>query len=108
MARDPFARATKSILRRLGKDALLRGAPAGNVYIEHNVQVYERNNDGEAMMARSVAHIEKAYAPARDDQLVMLTSADGSHCGDPEAVYKVQALVSDDGYMMRRVVLPVA
>lgn len=102
MARDPFARATKSILGRLGKDALLRGAPAGKVHIEHGVEVYERTDNGEAVLMRSVATIDKQYAPKHGDDLVMLDEN-----GDPVAVYKVQALHQDNGYSVRRVVLPV-
>lgn len=108
MTRDVFARATQSILGRLGKDALLRGAPAGKAHIEHGVEVYERTGDHEGAFARSVATIESVYGPASGDVLVILGSSDGSYTGDPIATYKVQSLVSDSGYAVRRVVLPVA
>ena len=99
MARDPFARATKSILRHLGKDALLRGAPAGRVSIEHGVQVYE----GDAVFTRSVATIEKQYAPARGDALALFED-DGTAI---LPTYKIDAMHADDGYSRQFYVLEV-
>jgi hypothetical protein len=103
MARDPFARATQSVLRRLGKDALLRGAPAGKVHVEHGVEMYERGGDvGEAAVHRSVATIEKQFAPKNGDALVLLDEA-----GAQVEAYSVQGLFKDDGYAVRRIVMAV-
>lgn len=101
MTRDVFARATTSVLRRLGKDARLRGAPAGKVHVEHDVELYERASDGEALVRRSVATIEKQYAPKRGDVLELLDTE-----GAVIATYSVQGLHSDNGYAERRVVMP--
>lgn len=100
--RDPFARAIKSVLSILGRDALLRGAPAGNVNVEHGVEVYEKNHDGESLFSRSVATIEKQYAPKRGDALVLLND-DGSVF----ETYRVEGLFADTGYTMRHVVTKV-
>jgi hypothetical protein len=102
MARDPFARATKSVLRRTGKDALLRGEPAGKVDIEHGVEVYEKNADmGESVFTRTVATIESEYLPKQGDELVMLDDE-----GDPTITYKLGRLVTEDGYSKRYVAIP--
>jgi hypothetical protein len=106
MMRDPFARAAKSILGRLGKDALLRGAQAGKVHIEHGVEVYERHQDGESVFQRSIATIDKQFAPKHGDELVILASSDGSYSGAPEVTYRVQNQYQDNGYTVRRIVLP--
>lgn len=103
MPRDPFARASQSVLRRLGKDALLRGAPAGRVHVEHNVEAYERHNDGEARVLRSVATVEKQYDPKHGDALVLLDDA-----GAPLEAYTVQGLFEDNGYTVRRIVMKAA
>ena len=99
--RDPFARATKSILGKLGKDAFLRGAPAGKVNIEHGVEVYERNGDGEAVFARSVATIGKEFAPKQGDTLVMLNES-----GVPTVpTYELGRLHADSGYTARYILI---
>jgi hypothetical protein len=101
--RDPFARAMKSVLSTLGQDALLRGMPAGKVNIEHGVEVFEKNGDGEAMFARSVATIDKIYAPRRGDTLQILDTD-----GNETARYRVEGLFADNGFTVRHIVLPVA
>jgi len=102
--RDPFARATKSILGLLGKDAFLRGAPAGKVNIEHGVEVYEDTANGQAVLTRSVATIEKIYAPAAGDPLHLVDEE-----GAPIAPnYKLGRLVQDNGFSARYVAIPVA
>lgn len=100
--RDPFARATQSILALMGKDALLRGAPAGKVNIEHGVEVYEKHNTGESLFSRSVATFDKVYAPKRGDTLEILDDA-----GGVTARYRVEGLFNDNGYTLRHVVLPI-
>lgn len=100
--RDPFARAMKSVLSMLGQDALLRGAPAGKVNIEHGVEVFEKNHDGESLFARSVATISKEYAPRRGDTLTMLDTD-----GNVTATYRVEGLFNDSGPNVRHIVLPV-
>lgn len=102
MLRDPFARATKGILRRLGKDALLRGAPAGRVNIEHGVEVYERNDMGESVFQRAVATIESQYAPKQGDVLELFED-DGTPILPK---YRIERLYQDGGAFVRRVVLP--
>lgn len=101
MPRDPFARAMKSVLSLLGKDALLRGAPAGKVNVEHGVEVYEKNAEGESLFSRSVATFEKQYAPKRGDSLALL---DGD--GNVIETYRVEGLFADNGFNVRFVVLP--
>lgn len=100
--RDPFARATKSILAVLGKDALLRGDPAGKVNIEHGVEVFERNQDGEAVFSRSVATISSTYTPVNGDILQMLDD-DGAPV---EPRYKLDRLLVDNGFTKRYVLVP--
>lgn len=99
--RDPFARAMKSVLSAIGKDALLRSTPAGKVNVEHGVDVYEKNSDGESLFQRSVATIEKQYAPKRGDTLEIL---------DESAVvietYRVEGVFMDNGHTVRHIVLP--
>lgn len=103
MARDPFARATQSVLRHTGKDALLRGEPAGKVDIEHGVEVYERHGDGEATFSRTVATIDTAYSPKSGDELVILDAA-----SNPVQTYKLGRLVREDGYTKAHVAIPVS
>jgi hypothetical protein len=101
--RDPFARATQSVLSLLGRDALLRGAPAGKVNVEHGVEVYEKNEDGESLFSRSVASFDKTrVVPKRGDTLELL---DGE--GNVVEKYRVEGLFSDNGFMVRHVVLKV-
>jgi hypothetical protein len=97
--RDPFARAMKSVLSLLGRDALLRGAPAGKVNVEHGVEVYERNTDGEALFARSVATVLKEFAPRRGDILQILDDA-----GNVVETYRIEGLFADTGVTVRHVV----
>jgi hypothetical protein len=101
--RDPFARATKSILAVLGKDALLRGAPAGKVNIEHGVELFERNGDGEAVFTRSVATIDATYSPKQGDTLARFT--DDTYVV-PIDSYKLGRLVQDTGFTRRYVAVP--
>lgn len=100
--RDPFARATKSILGRIGKDALLRGEPAGKVNVEHGVEVYERHGDGEAIFTRSIATIESTYLPKQGDTLELFDDQ-----GAPIGTYTLGRLHQDNGYSRRYVALPV-
>lgn len=100
--RDPFARVTKSVLSLLGRDAFLRGMPAGKVNVEHGVEVYEKNDDGESLFSRSVATIDKVYAPKRGDSL-QLQDADGNVVES----YRVEGLYADNGYTVRHVVTKV-
>lgn len=99
--RDPFARATQSILGLLGKDALLRGAPAGKVNLEHGVEVYEKHNEGESVFTRTVATIDKSFMPKRGDPLTIL-----DELGAVVANYRIEGVYADNGYTVRHVVLP--
>lgn len=99
--RDPFARATTSILGRLGKDALLRGQPAGRVHIEHGVEIYERNAEGEAVFSRSVATIESVYNPKQGDTLALF-EADGTPI---LPTYRLGQLHAETGYSRRHIVV---
>lgn len=100
--RDVFALASRSVLRLLGKDALLRGVSAGKVNIEHGVEVYEQTGDHQAVFARSIATISKQYEPKQGDQLVMLDDQ-----GAPAATYKLGRLFADNGHNVRYVVIEV-
>src|SRR5437763_16931489 len=97
--RDPFARAAKSVLSLLGQGAFLNGTPAGNVNVEHGVEVYEKNAEGESMFSRSVATIEKMRGPRRGDTLE-LVDADGN----VTATYRVETMIGDTGYTVRHIV----
>lgn len=100
--RDPFARAAKTVLASIGKDGLLRGAPAGKVHVEQGVEVYERNHEGEAVFSRSIATFEKQYAPKRGDALDLLDDQ-----GTVVASYKLDRVFEDNGFCVRHIVLPV-
>lgn len=99
--RDPFARAMKSVLSTLGKDAFLRGMPAGKVNLEHGVEVYEKNSDGEAIFSRTIATFDKEYQPRRGDVLQMLDTD-----GNVTATYRVEGLFADNGFTVRHIVMP--
>lgn len=109
--RDPFKRATESILNRLGQDALLRGAPAGRVNIEHGVEVYGDpvgsntiySENASTVFPASVATIQKQFAPRRGDALALFED-DGTPI---LPTYTVGKLVQDNGHTVRYVVLPV-
>ena len=98
--RDPFARATSSVRRLLGTDALLRGAPAGKVHIEHGVEVYEQVGDHDAAFSRSIATIDKALAPKSGDTLQMLDEN-----GVVTATYQIGRFFADNGYNVRHMVV---
>lgn len=91
-----FAQMTESILAALGEDALLRGVPAGRVNIEHGVQVY---GDNGAMFERSIATIDKQFAPKKGDALVL------NPTGTP-TYWTLDGLFGDNNYSARYVVLP--
>lgn len=97
--RDPFARATSSVRRLLGTDALLRGAPAGKVHIEHGVEVYEQVGDHDAAFSRSIATIDKTKSPKQGDSLQMLDEN-----GLVTASYIVGRFFADNGYNVRYLV----
>lgn len=95
-----FVRASKRVLGRLGEDALLRGAPCGKVNIEHGVQFEGFDGEraasrGDVTMQRDVATIHKDYNPRIGDVL--------QH---PDGVFRLDALVEDDGQTRRFVVAP--
>lgn len=68
--------------------------------MEHNVEVYERDGQGsQVSVSRSVATIERQYAPKAGDALVLLDDT-----GTPSDAYKIERLVEDNGHTVRRVV----
>jgi hypothetical protein len=70
MAISAFSRAARSILNRLGEDALLRGAPTdGRVNVEHSVEM--QGDNGEVVVAHAVATMLVSNAPKRGDALVV-------------------------------------
>ena len=92
-----FARASRRILDKLGEDASLRGAPAGKVNLEHGVELNAGmlgTADDNYVLRYSIATISVEYAPRVGDTLV-----------HPDGTFRLDRLVTDDGYLRRYVVV---
>jgi hypothetical protein len=83
-----FARATSSILARLGEDAVLRGTVNCKAHIDRDVQMTDR--EGNVFVATQVVTISKAHAPVADDSLVV-----GSE------TFVLETMIDDNGYSVR-------
>lgn len=89
MTLSVFDRAAKSVLSRLGEDALLRSAPtAHKVDIDRDMQVYDR--EGNVRVAEYVATIHREDAPEPGNTLVV--GADS---------FVLETRLDDDGYVQR-------
>ncbi|MFZ6767767.1 head-tail joining protein [Undibacterium sp. Di26W] len=93
---DPFARMTKSIFAQLGGDAFLRGTEPCSIEISHGVEVVTPGEYSDIVAHRTVANIsyEDLPKPQKNDVI----SVGGTE-------YHLDALLKDDGYSARWVVL---
>jgi hypothetical protein len=92
-----FERLAKSVLNRLGQDALLlSGADSTpcRVNVEHGVQV--TGPYGDAVFERSVATFDKAAVTPRS----------GDRLEHPDGNYTLDGLLADNGYTLRYTLQP--
>lgn len=87
---DPFARLAKSVLTRLGRDALLRSTETCKVPLDRGVEMIGQH--GEVVGLRTVATIDKALAPEPGDELEFVGTSES---------YTLDAPIEDDGYTMK-------
>ena len=90
-ARAIFARSMTGLLAALGEQAFLRGE-ACTVNIERGVQVTDE--DG-AVFVRDIATLSADLSPKRGDLLA-----------HPEGNFRLDALHSNSGYLVRYVIVP--
>jgi hypothetical protein len=82
-----------------GEPALLRGAPAGNVHLARDANVYAGIGDvadDNPVVRVAIATIDAAYAPKTGDVLV-----------HPDGTYRLDRLFSNNGYTAAYIVVPV-
>jgi hypothetical protein len=93
---DPFARMTKSIFARLGGGAFLRLTEPCTADVHHGVAVSTAGEYGDLTSYRTVVNIDYDVLPKprTGDKLVI----DG-------VTYTLDALVKDDGYSARWIVV---
>lgn len=98
MVEGVLARASRRVLGQYGKDALLRGAPAGKVALLRDVENapgrLDDANDNHALSIQ-VAVIESRYEPKVRDVLV-----------HPDGTYRLDRKIEDTGYVRHFVVSP--
>lgn len=100
MSRTIFQRAAKSILARLGSDALLRGevvAPARRAHVEHGVHV----TDNDATYVRSVSTTLKGDNARNGDTLVFVDEQGIAVAGES---YVIEKVLEDNGFTVRHIV----
>lgn len=83
-----LARATSSVLSRLGENAVLRSTVNCKAHIERDVQMTDR--EGNMFVATQVVTISNAHAPVADDGLSI-----GSES------FVLETLIDDNGYSSR-------
>lgn len=83
-----LARATNSVLSRLGENAVLRGTVSCKAHIDRDVQMTDR--EGNMFVATHVATVSNAHAPVADQTLVV-----GSE------TFVLETLIDDNGYSSR-------
>ena len=66
-----FARATSSILSRLGEDAVLRGTVNCKAHLDYDVTMTDR--EGNMFVANTLVTISKTHSPVPDDTLTVGT-----------------------------------
>lgn len=94
MSLPVFTRATRSVLARLGQDALLRGsATQFKVHIERRVEIVDAN--GDLTTADWTATFDVTENPAIDDVLVVAG----------EGTFRLEAELANNGYSRRFVLL---
>lgn len=100
-----FSRLTDRVLARLGRDAILRGAPAVpklRVAIEHGVEV--QGTYGEAVSEKVIATMPKGAAPKVGDTLVIGDTVGGVFTA--AEWYRIDSPpFADNGYSVRVVLL---
>ena len=90
------------LFARLGEQAVLRGSEPCKANIEYNVVVGQEIGDDKFVRSEfaavvDIANIQKAHAPCVGDTLGMLND-DGVTV---EKTYVIDAIVADNGYMVR-------
>lgn len=93
---DPFARMTKSIFTRLGGGAFLRQTEACSADVHHGVAVSVAGEYGDLTSFRTVVNIDYGALPKPK-------SGDKLTIGATN--YTLDALLKDDGYSARWIVL---
>lgn len=99
MTQGFIARAQQRLLSKLGEGALLRGVDAGNVHLEHDVELSPGDpgrSDDNHVVRYSVATILSDYAPKTGD---LLTHPDGN--------FRLDRLVADTRYTRRFILVKV-
>lgn len=87
MALDLFKRMTKRVLSLLGEDSFLRANEPCRVALEHGVETYGIDTQGnQVMYLRTVATIDKDMTPKVGDSLT-----------HPDGAYVLDAIHADDG-----------
>ena len=94
MTLDIFKRMTKGVLSILGEGSFLRATVACKVAIEHGVETYGMDTQGnQVVYLRSVATIDKDLLPKVGDALT-----------HPDGTYVLDVLHEDDGHSMSFIV----
>lgn len=83
-----LARATSSVLSRLGEDAVLRGTVNCKAHIERDVQMTDR--EGNMFVATQVATISNTHVPIADQTLAVGAES-----------FVLETLIDDNGYSSR-------
>lgn len=97
MALGFMARASQRVLDKLGEDALLRGAPAGKVNVEREVELNAgmlKTAEDNYVLRYTVATIDAQYLPKVGDML--------EH---PDGTFRLDRRVEDNGYNQRFIVV---
>lgn len=87
-----FKRMAAGVLAVMGEDSFLRGSIPCKVNIEHGVQTY--GDDGQVIVERSVASIDRALAPKVGDLLL-----------HPDGSFKLDAQFQDNGVLPRFILI---
>jgi len=94
-----FARASQRVLDHLGEDSFLRGAAAGKVNLEHNVNLSPGDpgrSDDNHVARYTIATIDIAFDPRVGDDLA-----------HPDGNYLLDRLVSDNNCNRRFIAVKV-
>lgn len=91
------ARAEERLLAKQGEEALLRGAPAGKVFIAHGVEMSKGDpgrSDDNHIVHVSICTILSQYASKTGDILV-----------HPDGTFRLDRLFKDSGYTRKHIVV---
>lgn len=83
-----LARATNSVLSRLGEDAVLRSTVACKAHVDRDVQMNDR--EGNIYVATHVITVSNSHSPVPEDTLSVGTDS-----------YVLETLIDDNGYSSR-------